>query len=107
MRPAQWEPPIELSATEQVIVKRIRRAKLFIFLREHRHDVFDPAFQEELASLYQDSARGQPPVAPALLARAPILQAYTGASDDEVIEASLMDRSFQLVLDCLDTQEAP
>jgi len=107
MRPAQWEPPIELSATEQVIVKRIRRAKLFIFLREHRHDVFDPAFQEELASLYQDSARGQPPVAPALLALATILQAYTGASDDEVIEASLMDRRWQLVLDCLDTQEAP
>ena len=51
MRPAQWEPPIELSATEQVIVKRIRRAKLFILLREHRHDVFDRAFQEELASL--------------------------------------------------------
>jgi Transposase domain (DUF772) len=107
MRPVQWKPPIELSATEQVIVKRIRRAKLFIFLREHRHEVFDPAFQEELASLYQDSARGQPPVVPALLARAPILQAYTGASDDEVIEASVMDRRWQLVLNCLDTEEAP
>ena len=107
MRPVQWEPPIQLSAAEQAIVKRIRRAKLFIFLREHRHDVFDVAFQEELASLYQDSPRGQPPVAPALLALATILQAYTGASDDEVIEASLMDRRWQLVLDCLDTEEAP
>ncbi len=107
MRPVQWEPPIELSASEQVIVKRIRRAKLFIFLREHRHEVFDTGFQEELASLYQDSPRGQPPVAPALLALATILQAYTGASDDEVIEASLMDRRWQLVLDCLDTEEAP
>ena len=28
-------------------------------------------------------------------------------SDDEVIEASVMDRRWQLVLDCLDTQEAP
>jgi hypothetical protein len=107
MRPAQWGPPIELSASEQTIVKRIRRAKLFIFLREHRHEVFDTAFQEELASLYQDSPRGQPPVAPALLALATILQAYTGASDDEVIEASVMDRRWQLVLDCLDTGEAP
>ena len=107
MRPVQWEPPIELSASEQVIVKRKRRAKLFIFLREHRHEVFDAAFQMELASLYQESSRGQPPVAPALLALATILQAYTGASDDEVIEASLMDRRWQLVLDCLDTQEAP
>jgi hypothetical protein len=107
MRPVQWEPPIELSAAEQPIVKRIRRAKLFIFLREHRHEVFDTAFQEELANLYQDSSRGQPPVAPALLALATILQAYTGASDDEVIEASLMDRRWQLVLDCLDMEEAP
>jgi Transposase DDE domain/Transposase domain (DUF772) len=107
MRPVQWTPPIEVSASEQVIVKRIRRAKLFIFLREHRHEVFDAAFQEELAGLYQDSPRGQPPVAPALLALATILQASTGASDDEVIEASVMDRRWQLVLDCLDTQEAP
>jgi hypothetical protein len=107
MRPIQWEPPIELSVSEQVIVKRIRRAKLFIFLREHRHEVFDAAFQEELANLYRESPRGQPPVAPARLALATILQAYTGASDDEVIEASLMDRRWQLALDCLDTQEAP
>jgi hypothetical protein len=107
MRPDQWEPPIGLSAAEQAIIKRIRRAKLFIFLREHRHEIFDAAFQEELAGLYQDSARGQPPVAPALLALATILQAYTGASDDEVIETSLMDRRWQLVLDCLDAQEAP
>jgi len=80
---------------------------LFIFLREHRHEGFDAAFQEELAGLYQESPRGQPPVAPALLALATILQAYTGASDDEVIEASLMDRRWQLVLDCLDSEEAP
>lgn len=107
MRPGQWEPPIELSVSEQVIVKRIRRAKLFIFLREHRHEVFDAPFQRELASLYQDSPRGQPPVAPALLALATILQAYTGASDDEVVEASVMDRRWQLVFDCLDTEAAP
>ncbi|MBO0783573.1 MAG: transposase [Ktedonobacteraceae bacterium] len=35
------------------------------------------------------------------------MQAYTGASDDEVIEATLMDRRWQLVLDCLDTEQAP
>jgi hypothetical protein len=49
----------------------------------------------------------QPPIAPAVLARASILQAYTGASDDETIEAILMDRRWQLVLNCLDTEEAP
>lgn len=36
-----------------------------------------------------------------------ILQAYTGASDDEAIEALQMDRRWQLVLDCLDSEAAP
>ncbi len=60
-----------------------------------------------MAGLYQTSKRGQPPVAPAQLALATIVQAYTGVSDDEVIEATLMDRRWQLVLDCLDTDQAP
>lgn len=107
MRPVYWLPPIELSATEQTIIKRIRRAKVFVFLRQHRHEVFNEAFQQELAGLYQESQRGQPPVPPALLALATILQAYTGVSDDEVIEASAMDRRWQLVLDCVDTEEPP
>jgi hypothetical protein len=50
--PKQWHPPVELSALEQSIVKRIRRAKLFTFLRKVRHELFDEAFQEELAKLY-------------------------------------------------------
>jgi len=46
-------------------------------------------------------------VPPAQLALATILQAYTGASDDEVIEATVMDRRWQLVLDCMDVPHAP
>jgi hypothetical protein len=107
MRPSAWHPPVEPSRGEQTIITRIKRAKLFVFLRYHRHELFDDAFQEELATLYAPSSRGQPPVAPAQLALATILQAYTGASDDEVIEATLMDRRWQVVLDCLDTQKAP
>src|SRR5258707_10213982 len=72
-----------------------------------RHELFDDAFQEELDTLYAPSLRGQPPIPPAQLAVATIMQAYTGASDDEVIEATLMDRRWQLVLDCLDTGQAP
>ena len=106
MQPTRWQPPIEPSATEQAIIKRIRRAKLFVFLREQRHHLFNPAFQEELSGLYRDSKRGQPPIPPAQLALATLLQAYTGASDDEVIEATTMDRRWQLVLDCLDTEQA-
>jgi hypothetical protein len=63
--------------------------------RHHRHDQFDESFQQELATLYRPSKRGHPPIAPAQLALAVILQAYTGVSDDEVIEAILMDRRWQ------------
>ena len=36
-----------------------------------------------------------------------ILQASTGASDDEAPEALVMDRRWQLALDCLDCAAAP
>jgi Transposase DDE domain/Transposase domain (DUF772) len=107
MRPGMWRPPVELSAAEQQVVRAVRRAKLFVFLRQHRHELFDEEFQTELAQAYVDSAKGQPPVPPARLALALILQAYTGVSDDEVIEATVMDRRWQLVLDCLDTAAPP
>src|SRR5258706_3457689 len=107
MQPSLWQPSVELSAQEEQIVKRIRKAKLFVFLRQHRHKLFDEVFQQELATLYRKAERGQPPVAPAMLALALILEAYTGVSDDEVIEATVMDRRWQLVLNCLDTEEAP
>jgi len=48
MRPPQWHPPIKLSKKEQKVVKRIRRAKLFIFLRQVRHELFNDEFQMEL-----------------------------------------------------------
>jgi len=107
MRPVLWQPPVALSKEEQSIVGRIWRAKLFVFLRERRHDLFSEAFQGELAALYAESPLGQPPIAPAQLALALILQAYTGVSDDEVIEATTMDRRWQLALDCLDGHEPP
>lgn len=107
MRPSFWHPPVEPSSLEQMIILRIKRAKLFVFLRSHRHELFDDTFQEELATLYAPSSRGQPPIPPAQLALATILQAYTGVSDDEAIEATLMDRRWQLVLDCLDCDDAP
>src|SRR6266496_4276483 len=107
MQPRLWQPPVELSVKEEQVVKRIRKAKLFVFLRKYRHRLFDEAFQQELATLYQDSKRGQPPIAPAQIALIILLQAYMGISDDEVIEATVMDRRWQLVLDCVDTEEAP
>jgi Transposase DDE domain/Transposase domain (DUF772) len=107
MRPRMWRPPVEPSPAEQAVIKAVRRAKLFVFLRQHRHELFDEPFQAELARAYVDSPKGQPPVPPARLALATILQAYTGAGDDEVIEATVMDRRWQLVLDCMGTEEPP
>jgi Transposase DDE domain/Transposase domain (DUF772) len=107
VRPVMWRPPAESSPAEQAVIKAVRRAKLFVFLRLHRHELFNEEFQAELARAYVDSPRGQPPVPPARLALATILQAYTGVSDDEVIEATVMDRRWQLVLDCLGAEEPP
>lgn len=107
MRPVHWHPPIELNAQEQNIVKRIKRAKLFIFLRQHRHQIFDDEFQEQLNRLYANSPKGQPPVSPAQLALTTILQAYIGASDAEAIEALIMDKRWQLVVNCIDCEQAP
>jgi hypothetical protein len=106
VRPGLWLPPVEPSRQEQTVMRLIKRAKLFVWLREHRHELFDEAFQAELAGMYAEVAVGQPPTPPAQLALATILQAYTGASDDEVIEATVMDRRWQLVLDCLDRPRA-
>ena len=60
MRPSSWTPPIELSDQEEKIVKRIKRAKLFIFLRSIRHLLFDEAFQKELSKMYTEADKGHP-----------------------------------------------
>ena len=86
MRPRMWRPPAEPSPAEQAVIKAVRRAKLFVFLRQHRHELFDEQFQAELAETYADSPKGQPPVPPARLALATILQAYTGAGDRRLVE---------------------
>lgn len=107
MRPSLWYPPVELSTAEHAIIKRSRRAKLFVFLRLHRHALFADAFQQDLLTLDKDQPQGQPPVPPAQLALATLLQAYTQVSDDEVIEATTMDRRWQMVLDYLDCETPP
>jgi hypothetical protein len=72
MRPSLWHPPLALSTAEHAIIKRIRRAKLFVFLRQHRHELFADPFQQELMTLYKDQPQGHPPVPPAQLALATI-----------------------------------
>jgi Transposase domain (DUF772) len=105
-RPQVWRPSVEPSRLEGAVMARVKRARLFVWLRQHRHELLDEGFQAELAGMYDDAQAGQPPVPPAQLVLATVLQAYTGASDDEVIEATVMDRRWQLVLDCMDQAAA-
>jgi len=62
MRPPLWHPPVELSTAEHAIIKRIRRAKLFVCLRHHRHTLCAEPLQQELATLSKDQPQGHPPV---------------------------------------------
>jgi hypothetical protein len=101
-----WQPPVACSRLEREVIKRTKRARLFVWLREHRHELVDAEVQAEPAGMYQDKPP-VPPVPPAPLGLARILQADTGASDDEVPEACVMDRRWQLVLDCMDHATAP
>ena len=89
-------------------MKRLARTrKLFGFLRETRHELFDDAFQAELESMYRQSGAGKDPKPPALLAMVMLLQAYHGISDAEAVELSVVDLRWQMVLDRLGTTEPP
>ena len=99
MSMARWCPSVPLSRREQFLVGRMKRTgKLFAFLRSHRHELFDDAFQSELEGMYRESGEGKEPVAPALLAMVVLLQAYTGASDAQAVELSIVDARWQMVL---------
>jgi hypothetical protein len=49
--------PSILASSSRTIILRIKGAKLYVFLRHHRHKHFNDAFQEELATLYAASLR--------------------------------------------------
>lgn len=104
----RWEPPVELTKKEQLIMKRLNRVRpLFGFLRVNRHVLFDDTFQEQLEGMYRQTGAGDAPHAPAMLCMVLLLQGYVGASDAEAVEFAVMDRRWQMVLDCLDVDEPP
>ena len=102
-----WSPPVELSPEEERIVARCKKAKLFVFLRHHRHELFTPAFQEELAAMYPERRAGKAPVPPALLAMVTVLQAALGVSDEDAVEFAVMERRWQMLLGCLGADDPP
>jgi hypothetical protein len=102
----RWTPSSEITKREAYLLERLERTKkLFRFLREHRLDLFDDSFQDELASMYREGDEGKEPVPPAQLAMAILLQAYTSSSDAEAIENSVVDARWRMVLGTLGPDE--
>lgn len=102
----RWSPRVEASRKEEFILKRLKRTrKLFAFLRLHRHELFDDAFQAELEGMYRQTGAGVEPVPPAVLCMALLLQGYTRVSDAEAVELTMLDMRWQMVLDCLGAEE--
>lgn len=102
----RWKPSIRPSRQETYLLKRCsKKRKLFVFLREHRHEIFDEITQGELESMYRDTGAGKDAVAPALMAMALILQGYSKVSDAEAVELSVVDLRWQMVLDRLGATE--
>lgn len=55
-----WKPTVAQSGYEQRLLKPAGKSrKLFVFLREHRHELFDDAFQAELEEMYRQTGQGQ------------------------------------------------
>jgi len=108
MTMARWTPPVAPTRQEQFLLKRLGRVrKLLGFLRLHRHELFDDAFQDELASMYRTTGAGKDARPPALMAMAMLVQGYLGMSDAEMIELTVVDLRVQMVLGCLGVEEPP
>ena len=102
----RWSPSQIVSRQEKFILGRLKRnGKLYAFLRQHRDELFDDAFQVELEAMYRDTGAGIDAHPPALMAMVVLLQSYAGASDATAVELSLLDLRWQMVLDCLGVVE--
>lgn len=102
----RWQVPVELSPEEARVAATLHRiGKFYVFLRTVRAELFDEAFQAELAAVYQP--RGTAPLPAALLAMVTVLQAYDQVGDAEAVVAAALDPRWQLVLGCLGADEAP
>src|SRR5215475_12104541 len=103
-----WNPPIALSPEEQKIAARTQKTrKFFVFLRTIRHQLLDADFQQTLAKSYSPEPGGKAPVDAGVLVLATLLQAYCDVSDQDAVELTVMDKRWQMVLDCLGAEHPP
>jgi hypothetical protein len=95
----RWTPRAETTKQEERRLAQLARTrKLLVSLRQHRMELFDEAFQAELAAMYRETGEGEMPVPPAMLAMTLLLQAYEGVGDARAIERTWSDKGWQMVL---------
>ena len=102
----RWKPTVACKPQEQQLLKLAGKSrKLFVFLREHRHELFDDSFQDELETMYRRTGQGETPQPPGLMCMGLLLQAYLQTSDAEAVRLSASDRCWRMVLGTLDADE--
>jgi hypothetical protein len=98
----RWNPGVKCSEREARLLRLAGKSrKLFVFLREHRHEIFDETFQAELETMYRDTGQGEEPQSPALMCMAVLLQGYLQVSDAEAVRLSATDQCWRMVLGTL------
>jgi hypothetical protein len=97
--PDEWNPPVDLSSDEEIVLKLCKKQKIWAFFRLHRHELLDGEVRAALKEMYAAGPKGRPPVAPEKLALALVLQAALGVADHEVPTLTAVDRRWQMVLD--------
>ncbi|WDE04471.1 IS1182 family transposase [Thalassomonas viridans] len=103
-----WECPVSLSKKEKLICSKLKNhGKLFVFLRNHRHAIFNDEINQQLIAMYADHPKGKPPVPAAQLAMATLLQSYEQKSDAGATLDAMFDMRWKMVLNCLSDETAP
>jgi hypothetical protein len=103
-----WNPPIALTLEEHTIAARTRKArKFFVFLRAHRHELLDAAFQDTLAETSSAEPGGKEPVEAGMLALATLVQASCHVGDRDAVALTVMAKRWQMVLDGLGAEQPP
>ncbi|MFC1610843.1 IS1182 family transposase [Myxococcota bacterium] len=102
----RWKPAVALSRQEKLIMKLHKRTrKLFAFLRLHRHEIVDEELERLLEEAYRSTGAGKDAKPPAMMVVALILQAYENVSDAMAVQLSALDKSWQMVLGNLGSDE--
>ena len=82
-------------------------SKVLCVSARERHELLDADLQNTLAQSYSAEPGGKAPVEAGMLALATLLQAYCHVGDRDAVELTVMDKRWQMVLDCLGAEQPP